>query len=77
MLTTIDRRFINYQPMSEDDIYYVRERICNSLDGRSIDLITLSSYHGITSEREVRLKNLFPDKSVQRPFKFIGKKVRI
>ncbi|XP_019872750.1 cytosolic carboxypeptidase-like protein 5 [Aethina tumida] len=75
MLTTIDRRFINYQPMSEDDIYYVRERICNSLDGRSIDLITLSSYHGITSEREVRLKNLFPDKSVQRPFKFIGKKV--
>lgn len=63
------------QPLSEDDIYYTRECICTSLEGRSIDLITITSYHGIANEREIRLKNLFKNKNCPRPFKFVGKKV--
>ncbi|XP_048517280.1 cytosolic carboxypeptidase-like protein 5 isoform X3 [Dendroctonus ponderosae] len=75
MLTNIDTKYISIQPIAEDDIYYVRETACLSLEGRNIDLITLTSYHGITMEREDRLKNLFPSKNVPRPHKFIGKKV--
>lgn len=52
------------QPLSEDDIYYTRECICTSLEGRSIDLITITSYHGIANEREIRLKNLLKIKIV-------------
>lgn len=63
-------------PVTIDDIYYVRECICKSLEGRRVDLITISSYHNITIERETRLKNLFCDKTVNRPFKFHDKKVR-
>lgn len=76
MLLSVDNRFLNWKPISEDDIYYVRETVCRSLEGRNVDLITISSYHGITSERESKLKNLFMD-NAQRPFKFNGKKVTI
>lgn len=62
---------------SKDDIYYMRECVCQSLEGRRVDLITISSYHNITAEREVRLKNLFPEQNKLRPFKFIGKKVSL
>jgi hypothetical protein len=58
-----------------DDIYYLRECVCYSLEGRLIDLITISSYHNITSERETRLRKLFPMSDVPRPFCFHGKKV--
>ncbi|CAH0553055.1 unnamed protein product [Brassicogethes aeneus] len=75
MFLTIDKRFTNVQPTCEDDIYYVRETVCQSLDGRNIDLITISSYHGMTDKREDRLKQLFPDEKVARPFKFDEKKV--
>lgn len=77
MLVNIDTKFQSIQPISEDDIYYVRETVCHSLEGRNIDLITISSYHGITMERELRLKNLFPCKNVPRPHKFTDKKVRL
>lgn len=73
----IDLKYINYKPICDDDIYYVRETVCRSIEGRPIDLITISSYHGITLEREPRLKNIFRDTNVARPFKFIGKKVII
>lgn len=76
MLVNIDQRYLNIHPFSEDDIYYVRETICHSLEGRTIDLITLSSFHGITGEREPRLKNLFTNEKVPRAHKFVGKKVR-
>ncbi|KAG5898456.1 hypothetical protein JTB14_015465 [Gonioctena quinquepunctata] len=74
MLVNIDSKYLNVKPVLDDDIYYVRETVCETLEGRSIDLITLSSYHGITSEREDGLKNLFPGK-IPRPYKFVGKKV--
>lgn len=75
MLSNIDLKFHNYIPSSQDDIYYTREVVCKSRGGRDVHLLTISSYHGMTSEAEVRVKNLFPDKNVHRPFKFMGKKV--
>ncbi|KAF5274443.1 hypothetical protein FQR65_LT04359 [Abscondita terminalis] len=75
MLSNVDSKFINKEVLSKDDIYYVREAVCFSLEGRRIELLTISSYHNISSERETRLKNLFPEIHVPRPFKFIGKKV--
>ncbi|XP_063912937.1 cytosolic carboxypeptidase-like protein 5 isoform X1 [Zophobas morio] len=75
MLSNIDLRFEHYIATYEDDIYYTKEVVCRSLGGRDVNLLTISSYHGITPEAEVRLKNLFPDKNTARPFKFVGKKV--
>lgn len=78
MLGNIDNTFLNKKELnSKDDIYYTREAICFSLEGRRIDLITISSYYNISNEREVRLKNLFPEEHIVRPFRFIGKKVRL
>jgi hypothetical protein len=62
-------------PNCLDDIYYHRECVCYSLEGRLVDLITISSYHNMSSEREIRLKHLFPVVDVPRPFHFHGKKV--
>lgn len=75
VLNTNDERFENKAVLSRDDIYYVREAICFSLEGRRVELLTISSYHNISNEREARLKDLFPEKHVLRPFRFIGKKV--
>ncbi|KAJ4433665.1 hypothetical protein ANN_15975 [Periplaneta americana] len=80
MLHSIDTRFKTPAgetrlPTVLDDIYYHRECVCYSLEGRSVDLITVTSYHGIESEREPRLKHLFPVSDVPRPFCFNGKKV--
>uniref|UniRef100_A0A1Y1L9X4 tubulin-glutamate carboxypeptidase n=1 Tax=Photinus pyralis TaxID=7054 RepID=A0A1Y1L9X4_PHOPY len=74
-LNTNDERFLDKAVLSRDDIYYVREAICFSLEGRRVELLTISSYHNISNEREARLKDLFPEKHVLRPFRFIGKKV--
>ncbi|XP_056630147.1 cytosolic carboxypeptidase-like protein 5 isoform X3 [Diorhabda sublineata] len=75
MLTNVDTKYLNMKRISDDDIYYVRETVCHSCDGKPIDLITISSYHGISKEREEKLKNLFNRSNVPRPFKFSGKKV--
>ncbi|KAK5650757.1 hypothetical protein RI129_001786 [Pyrocoelia pectoralis] len=74
-LDSIDEQFVNKSVLSRDDIYYAREAICFSLEGRRVELLTISSYHNISNEREVRLKDLFPEEHVLRPFRFIGKKV--
>ena len=58
-------------------IYYHREHLCDTLEGRRVDLITVSSHHGMRAEREVVLPGLFPDASSElRPRVFDGKKVR-
>ncbi|KAL0275000.1 UNVERIFIED_CONTAM: hypothetical protein PYX00_002994 [Menopon gallinae] len=58
-----------------DAIYYHRETLCYSLEYRNVDLITISSHHNITSEREPRIDKLFPDENRPRPFRFHDKKV--
>lgn len=75
-LISMDNRFLTRpSPPSFDDIYYVRECVCKSLENRRVDLITISSYYNITTEREARLQHLFPEENVHRPFKFNNKKV--
>ncbi|KAJ8733482.1 hypothetical protein PYW08_001780 [Mythimna loreyi] len=74
-LNSIDLKMLPLPPpQSPDDIYYTRECLIYSLEGRRVDLLTITSHHGITTEREERLRNLFPDNQ-ERPFKFNNKKV--
>ncbi|XP_053603263.1 cytosolic carboxypeptidase-like protein 5 isoform X2 [Plodia interpunctella] len=74
-LNSIDLKMLPLPaPATPDDIYYCRECLVYSLEGRRVDLLTISSHHGLTTEREERLKNLFPDNQ-DRPFKFQNKKV--
>lgn len=77
MLDNVDKRFAKRPVNCKDDIYYTRECVCQSLEGRRIDLLTVSSHHNISTEREPRLKNLFPDENIPRPFTFVDKKVGI
>lgn len=60
---------------NEKDIYYYRETIVKSLENRSVDLLTISSYKGVSEERECRLFGLFPDENKPRPHIFKNKKV--
>ncbi|RVE44036.1 hypothetical protein evm_011334 [Chilo suppressalis] len=74
-LNSIDMKMLPLPPpQSPDDIYYYRECLIYSLEGRRVDLLTITSHHGITHEREEGLKNLFPENH-ERPFKFLNKKV--
>lgn len=65
--------FYPFSPL--DTIYYHREILCYSLDGLRVDLLTISSCHGLREDREPRLEQLFPDIGTPRPFCFTGKKV--
>jgi cytosolic carboxypeptidase protein 5 len=56
-------------------IYYYRELLINSYEERRIDLVTITSFHGIEDKREERLKNLFPDQSKPRCHTFKDKKI--
>lgn len=58
-----------------DDVYYYRELLINSYEERRIDLVTITSFHGIEDKREERLKNLFPDHSKPRCHTFKDKKI--
>lgn len=59
----------------EAEIYYHRELLTDSVEGRRVDLLTISSYHGIQLEREPRLNGLFPDMRTVRCNTFKNKKV--
>ncbi|XP_029139774.1 cytosolic carboxypeptidase-like protein 5 [Protobothrops mucrosquamatus] len=58
-----------------DAIYYHRELLCYSLDKLRVDLLTITSCHGMQEKREARLEKLFPDKNTPRPHCFVGKRV--
>lgn len=61
---------------NENEIYYHRELFGHSLDGLRLDLLTVSSYHGISEKREPRYDpQLFPDKESVRCRNFHGKRV--
>lgn len=70
------RAFLHLPPCSPlDAIYYHRELLCRSLDNLRVDLITVTSCHGMREEHEPRLDNLFPDEAIPRPCCFAGKRV--
>ncbi|KAJ7341417.1 hypothetical protein JRQ81_005488 [Phrynocephalus forsythii] len=58
-----------------DAIYYHRELLCYSLDKLRVDLLTITSHHGMQEEREARLEKLFPDEDTPRAHRFVGKRV--
>ncbi|XP_034944225.1 cytosolic carboxypeptidase-like protein 5 [Chelonus insularis] len=74
-LNKIDARMSKQNVTSADAIYYHRECAINSLEGRRLEVLTISSHHNISTEREARLKGMFPECEVERPFKFRGKRV--
>ncbi|XP_072757587.1 cytosolic carboxypeptidase-like protein 5 [Anoplolepis gracilipes] len=74
-LKRIDARMGKRSVMCTDDIYYRRECAIKSLEGRRLDVLTISSYHNISMEREDRLINMFPERNEERPYKFRDKKV--
>ncbi|XP_060078160.1 cytosolic carboxypeptidase-like protein 5 [Ylistrum balloti] len=79
-LNQLDVKFADAKNLTSksnpDSIYYHRELLCKSLDNLRIELVTISSCHGIVDEEEPRFdSNLFPEKDVPRPKKFRGKRV--
>uniref|UniRef100_H3BAM9 Cytosolic carboxypeptidase-like protein 5 n=1 Tax=Latimeria chalumnae TaxID=7897 RepID=H3BAM9_LATCH len=79
MLAELDEKFVDCKFSSNssplDSIYYHRELLCHSLDKLRVDLITITSFHGMMEEREPRLEKLFPDNLTPRPYRFTGKRV--
>ncbi|KAI4882983.1 hypothetical protein NFI96_015784 [Prochilodus magdalenae] len=80
MLSQLDQKLLSsfhtLGPCSPaDSLYYHRELLCYSLDGHRVDLLTVTSCHGMLDEREPRLDKLFPDHSTPRPHRFAGKRV--
>lgn len=61
----------------KNEIYYHRELLICSVEGRRVDLLTISSFHGIQEEREERLATLFPETDKLRCNTFENKKVFI
>lgn len=59
----------------ETEIYYHRELLTYSVEGRRVDLLTITSCDGIQLEREPRLPELFPDTQTVRCNVFHGKPV--
>ncbi|XP_019547822.2 uncharacterized protein LOC109418093 [Aedes albopictus] len=68
-----DLKASNLDP--RDDIYYYRELLTHSVEKRRIELLTITSFHGIQNTREERLRNLFPDDKTPRCHTFKNKKV--
>ncbi|XP_025945828.1 cytosolic carboxypeptidase-like protein 5 isoform X2 [Apteryx rowi] len=79
MLAQLDSRFEECKNMSPssplDSVYYHRELLCHSLDKLRVDLLTVTSCHGMLEKREPRLDKLFPDSTTPRPHCFAGKRV--
>ncbi|NXW52675.1 CBPC5 protein, partial [Nyctiprogne leucopyga] len=79
MLAQLDGRFQECRNMSPssplDSVYYHRELLCHSLDKLRVELLTVTSCHGMLEKREPRLDKLFPDTSTPRPRRFTGKRV--
>ncbi|NXX63500.1 CBPC5 protein, partial [Scopus umbretta] len=79
MLAQLDGRFQECRHMSPssplDSVYYHRELLCHSLDKLRVDLLTVTSCHGMLEKREPRLDKLFPDTTTPRPRRFAGKRV--
>ncbi|XP_029793975.1 cytosolic carboxypeptidase-like protein 5 isoform X3 [Suricata suricatta] len=78
LLKQLDQRFLENHPTHSsplDTIYYHREILCYSLDGLRVDLLTITSCHGLREDREPRLEQLFPDTGTPRPFRFTGKRI--
>jgi Zinc carboxypeptidase len=60
----------------DTEIYYHRELLIRSYEGLRVDLLTITSFHGIQSDREENIEHLFPDNlETPRCHKFKDKKI--
>ncbi|XP_037541026.1 cytosolic carboxypeptidase-like protein 5 [Nematolebias whitei] len=79
MLQQLDESYPNAVHLSPSSasstVYYHRELLCHSLDGKRVDLLTVTNCSGMKDEREARLPKLFPDTNTPRPHRFSGKRV--
>ncbi|CAE1234033.1 AGBL5 [Acanthosepion pharaonis] len=70
------KNFSSASNYPNDTVYFYRELLCHSLENLRIDLITISSFHGITDQEEPRFDaKLFPEKEVPRCREFKNKRV--
>jgi hypothetical protein len=71
LIESIDNRS---PPSNSDDIYCMRELLTYSLDGRRVDLVTITSNDGMHNkgEREDLLPGLFPTSSPTSPISDIN-----
>ncbi|KAG8036661.1 hypothetical protein G9C98_003983 [Cotesia typhae] len=74
-LNKIDARVSKQNSSSTDAIYYHRECAIKSLEDRRLEVLTISSYHNMSTEREDNLKGLYPEPHEKRSFKFRGKRI--
>ncbi|XP_063684887.1 cytosolic carboxypeptidase-like protein 5 isoform X5 [Bolinopsis microptera] len=84
-LDLFEARFINLpwnlpswkrtEEFPKDAIYYHSTTLCHTLKNLKVQLLTISSPHGMTDERELPLQHLFPDGPSSLPRRFNGKKV--
>lgn len=52
-------------------VYVCHETVVHSIEGRKMQLLTVSSFKGVTNEREDVIPDLFPEhsKAMQRPYR--------
>lgn len=74
-LNKIDAKMLKQNLTSADTIYYHRECAIKSLEDRRLDILTISSHHNISTEREDPLEGMFPEATEKRSFKFRGKRI--
>jgi len=65
--------------LDEESIYFFRETLAYSVEGRKVDLLTISGYNGLSNEREDSIESSIPVRNpyTGRPHKFPGKKLVI
>ena len=73
----IEQLFANAEP--EKKLYFHRETVYYSIEGRKMEMMTISSTDGLTDEREtIPEPGMYPeavDNPERRPFRFENKKV--
>ena len=65
MLEYYEKKYLNHP-----SIYFKKELLGYSVEGRKVDLLTISSCSNIEKEREEPILDLFPDPTNERPYKF-------
>lgn len=69
-----DQHSTDKDSLEEDKIYFHREVVTHSLEGRHLDVVTISSRHGVLASREPMAAGLERESGHHRPHQFLDKK---